>query len=312
MKKIALLIVVALVAIVGIGVSMTSVTFSMEAAGKKSKDIQNTDLSIVSRDIKIRDFSVLDVAGNMTVVYTCGSKAAMTVSGPKYFLDNMVVEIKGNTMKIGYTEEFYKRNSNRAFSWKDLFDGDSKKKGVRVTLSSPSLNKVSASLSAKFTTDILNSNDRIELYASTSADIKAGSVTARSLKATASTSGDVKIGSVDASSSATLDAQTSGDVKIGSLTTDILGADASTSGDVKIRELTADRVTASASTSGDVELAGTADSVTFSASTSGDIKAGALTARNATVSASTSGDVKYCARNTVNKTKGGIHNTYND
>ena len=176
MKKIALLIVVALVAIVGIGVSMTSVTFSMEAAGKKSKDIQNTDLSIVSRDIKIRDFSVLDVAGNMTVVYTCGSKAAMTVSGPKYFLDNMVVEIKGNTMKIGYTEEFYKRNSNRAFSWKDLFDGDSKKKGVRVTLSSPSLNKVSASLSAKFTTDILNSNDRIELYASTSADIKAGSV----------------------------------------------------------------------------------------------------------------------------------------
>lgn len=312
MKRIALIIVVAVAALAGIGISVTYGAFSLEAAGKNNRDLADEDMTVVSRNISIRDFSEVDVAGNMTVIYSPAAKASMTVTGPKYCLDNMEVEIKGKSLKIGYSQEFYKRTGNQGFSWKQLFGGDSKKGKVRVTLSSSSpLRKVASSLSADFKAENLKNTADMELYSSTSGDIKLGTISASSLKATASTSGDVKIGSVRVSD-ATLNAETSGDVKIGTLSTDNLNAVASTSGDVKIEDLSAHTVNASASTSGDVVLAGSAINVTFSASTSGDIKASGLTAETATVSASTSGDVYYNARKTINKQKGGIHNSYDE
>jgi hypothetical protein len=214
----------------------------------------------VTKKVNVGSFNGISTSSSVDVIYTQTSGSqSVEIYAPDNLVNYIDVRVEGGVLKVGFK------------SPKNNFSINGKhKKEVRV--SAPAVNSLRASSSGDIIIKSgLKTNGKVTAKASSSGDVKGGSISCDDFVAGASSSGDVVLEKVSCTN---------------------FSASASSSGDVSIKNLAATNVSANASSSGDVILAGTCENATFGASSSGDVKAKGLKAVNVTASASSSGDVE--------------------
>lgn len=252
---------------------------SKAIASQLSQKEITASATLVNKEISIRTFNKIDVSlGNVNV--TVGQPTgSLKISAPDNLMQYIEISSQGSTLKI-----CRKDNVNIHFAHHS--------KPVTITVSTPLLTEIDASLSAHVNVTGQNSADEIDLDATTSASITFENIVSESLDAEASTSGSIKIANAMINGNADIEVSTSGSVTIENANisgkTDI---ESSTSGNTKIAMLKTDRLKADASTSSSVKAAGTARKVNLTGSTSGSISCGDLKAETGDASASTGGHV---------------------
>lgn len=214
----------------------------------------------VTKKVSVGSFNAISTSSSVDVVYTQTSgNLSVEVYAPDNLADYIDVRVENGVLKVGF------KSPRNNFS----IEGKHKKE-VRVY--APAVNSLKASSSGDIILkNGLKASGTVNVKASSSGDVKGGSISCDDFTATASSSGDVVLEKVSCTN---------------------FTAGASSSGDVSVKNLDAVNVTADASSSGDVTLAGVCENASYKASSSGDVKAKNLKAVNVTAGASSSGDVE--------------------
>lgn len=239
---------------------------AMFAAGSCTAGSHNVNLSdapheidasstMASRTETVGDFHEIE-ASRVKVVYSQGPVSAVRIDAPDNVLPHVRVAVNGGTLRAeidrGYNVNFHDTP------------------GVTVTVSSPALDEVSATLAGRVVIDSLSVSGDVEFDATTSAVITVGALRAR----------DVEVKTTTAAS-----------VSITALYADEFEGGATTAGSISVTSLTADEVAARTTTASTITLAGTARSVDFGATTGGNVNASDLVAATGEAAATTGGSV---------------------
>lgn len=215
----------------------------------------------ITQKVKVGDFKGIQTSTSIDVVYTqTTGETDVEIYAPDNLMEYVKVESNGDMLKI-------------------LFESKEKGKGLnikgkhetKVYISAPAVYTLLASSSGDiFLKNGLQYDGKVRVEASSSGDIKGGTIECEALTTKASSSGDIDLVKVECTA---------------------LNAEASSAGDITIKDLKAETVSAEASSSGDVTLEGVCQSATFVASSAGDIEADGLKAEKVVAKASSSGDV---------------------
>lgn len=322
MKKIIVLLLVAVCCVGGLGYLALDTAFGLDAKSKNKKEKAITDVGsagMISREMRPGGFDKIEAEGPVKIIFTQGAAGTLFLKGNSFEMEHINVVVKNSKLKITFDKEYF-NSTDKMFS-------RHKRQEVEIRMSAPVIREVQTSCSARFIAAKLNSGDNLDLEADTSGSIEIDDVRCAVLDVEADTSGSVAVGRFDAielkaeadtsgkvkisgsAPNAKLEADTSGSVEVAALDTGSLVTKADTSGSVNVRNLTAANVSGHADTSGSITLKGSAETVNFSADTSGSVKAGELKAETATVKSDTGGSIKYCAKST-NVKNSSMVNTY--
>ncbi len=231
----------------------------------------------VTKKVEVGKFNGISTSSSIDVIYT-------QTSGNRdveiYASDNLIpyikVEVDGGVLKVGM------KNNTSIIS----MNGSHK---MEVRVSAPAVQLLKASSSGDIILkNGLNSNMNLILKASSSGDIKGGTISCNEMEASASSSGDISIDNVKAK---------------------YINTSCSSSGDVTLNNIQCENIDADASSSGDMKLIGYCSYANYKASSSGDINASNLKAKVVDASASSSGDIRCFASESVKGRKtsaGGI------
>lgn len=219
--------------------------------------------NIVTKTVSISSFDEIDVSRANVIVRIGTPDGTAKISAPDNIIDKLNVECRKGELTIGYPSK-YNINGN-----------------VRTTVevTAASLSEIDASLSSKVEVrGVIESTDKLDLQAGTSATILLGKVSAAQCDIEASTSGTVSIQQLTTSGKTEITVTTSAKAKIGDLTCRKLEATSTTSGDVEVK-------------------GGNASVAEYTATTSGSIDASALTASTGEATANTSGSIRCNIKN---------------
>lgn len=212
----------------------------------------------------VGQFSEVSTSTSIDVRYSQSNKCSVEVSADSNILRYVVTEVNGDRLTIRYKSGItIKRN----------------KIPTVVYVTSPTITKLSSSSAGDIYIDSDIKGDDIKLSASSSGDIKAGSVkiVCNTLTTNSSSSGDI---------TARVKCKT-------------LKVTASSSGDTTIAAIV-DNCTASASSSGDVTLKGScAEKCEISCSSSGDGKLGEFECKNVVARANSGSSIRCWATESI-------------
>lgn len=248
-----------------------------------------------SKTFSASSFDQVEVNGVMDVVYKSGNDTKVVVETPSGDFSDAVIENDGDTLII--TRKSVQKKSS-FFSWGNSIDVSKDGETVKVNgkrvprytvyVTGPDLDGVKVSQSSTFNSQTINSSDfSIGVSSSAKAKVAGSAGTAR---ISASSSGDVDASKLEAKT-LTISASSSGDADglvTGTGETDV---QASSSGDVTVRSNGASSFKAQASSGGSVELSGSCSSIEASASSGAEIDADELRCSSAVARASSGGDV---------------------
>ena len=271
----------------GIGAGVFLIGSSPEIMGKVSKQS-----SSISKIYKVGNFDRIGISGNVDVRYVQGSTPSVVARGQADLLKYLTVDVTDGKLTICFTQAYYDEQNSRG-SWRFSDLGC-----VKIVVTSPQLDEISASLSADFNAAEVKTPGLLKIDCSLSSDVQISSLSAASLHIDCSNSGDVDIAIARIAEGLTGNVSTSGDVvlKQASMNGD-LSIDASTSGDLKIMGIDkARQAKVNVSTSGSVKLDGKGDYAEYSATTSGSINARTFVTQKARLDSSTGGTIDYNSR----------------
>lgn len=219
--------------------------------------------NIVTKTVSISSFDEIDVSRANVIVRIGTPDGTAKISAPDNIIDKLNIECRKGELTIGYPSK-YNINGN-----------------VRTTVevTAASLSELDASLSSKVEVrGVIDTTDKLDLQAGTSATILLGKVSAAKCDIESTTSGTVSIQQLTTSGKTEISVTTSADAKIGNLSCRMLEATATTSGDIELK-------------------GGKTDRAEYTANTSGSINASALTATTGEAFANTSGSIRCNIKN---------------
>lgn len=196
-------------------------------------------------------------ASRVSVVYTQGPLTAARIEAPDNVLEHVRVYVDGETLHAEIDRSY---NVN-------FHDNQ----GVTITVSSPAVDEVFATVAGRVTLGNITATDDLELHATTSAAVTADTVRV---------AGDVETF-----------ATTGARVSVTALTCSEFKADATTAGTISVGTLTAEEVEGDVTTGSSITLAGSAVEVDFTATTGGSLEADALAAERGEATATTGAEV---------------------
>ncbi len=206
--------------------------------------------NIITQKRTVGNFKGLSAATSIEVDVKIGSTYEVTVEADDNVVDYIKTEVVGGTLKIRYADNTSLRNAN-----------------VTVHITVPTLEKLSASSSAKIVVDgILTNTSKIEFDASSSAEIEA-TVDAPQIAADANSSADITL--KGKTQNFKVEVSSSADINAEDLLTENTTAEASSSGTAHVHASI--KLDGKATSSGLVKYRGGA-AVTKSESSSGSVE----------------------------------------
>lgn len=257
----------------------------------------NADSKVITVN---KSYSGISVSTGVTVNYTPTSKGptSIEINGPADRINWIEAAVVDNTLCIYVKSD---KNNTR----KDINIGN-----VKVSLSGPLVNKLTASSAGKITTNtwLEFKNSTLRLSASSAGSIKLANVTAPEVKANASSASDIDINTVN-SPKVSLTSSSSADIDIKKINGETIIAGASSTADIDVSSAVANSISLKASSSADIDFDNvTTSSISATASSSGDISIGG-SAVTAKLYASSGGDLKVknlkCPNKSIKKSSGG-------
>lgn len=220
--------------------------------------------SAETRTLTIKQpFTELDASAGVKIIYqpSNASPATVKITGDADRVANLDVRVSGKTLKISPKRDAM---GNRQ---------GSRIKGVVVTLNAPMLNSIDVSSGASVTCNATMSlpNGKLDLEASSGADIKLAAVNCRSLEAESSSGADIIVKNIKA---------------------DKTEAEASSGASINFISLSTQAIDCEVSSGASIKLAGNATKGTFDASSGGSIKGSSLTVRTSKIKKSSGGSVR--------------------
>jgi hypothetical protein len=252
-----------------------------------------------SKSFEAKPFSSIEVKGAMDVVFSTAPQTQVTVETPGGDFSDAKIVFDGDTLIV--TRNSLKTKRTWAF-WGTTLDvskdGETiKVNGKRVPrytvhVSGPDLEEVRASQSSRFTSDNIDADD-FSASASSSAYVKLAGVSGDT-GLSASSSGELKAADLQART-LRISASSSGEAT-GTVTgTGETVVDASSSGEATVFSKAAALFTVDVSSGGSAELSGACKSADLSASSGASIEADALRCESVTAGASSGGDIEAYA-----------------
>jgi hypothetical protein len=200
------------------------------------------------------NFTKLDIAGPYDVTVSTGSQPGVQATGGQNRLEELVVEVQGDTLKIHPRER-----NGMSWSWKN-------DRGVKVSVTVPALNELAAAGSGDVSVNRI-AGETFSAALAGSGELKLDDVQARQFALKLAGSGDVSArGAVGA---ARVSVAGSGTVDAANLVSDTADVAVMGSGDVRLQAKQS--ATVSVAGSGDVEIKGGAK-CTVSKAGSGDVR----------------------------------------
>lgn len=215
--------------------------------------------NLVTKDIKISNFTKVRVTGSPDVTYTQKpGHANVEVYTSDNIVDLLDIKVENSTLYIGF-----KKNINVSY------------KKLAIRISSESLNGISVTGSGDIYMEKgLKSNDDLSVNITGSGDFYGK---------------DIECSKLDISVAG------SGDVKANNITCQELKSSVSGSGDISLKDITTIQVETRVSGSGSATLTGTAQDASYSVAGSGDLFASDFKVKTISASVSGSGDIKCYA-----------------
>lgn len=253
-----------------------------------------------TRDYPADTFTRLDVSEAIMVVFETGSDTRVTVDQAEGDFSDIQIETRDDTLWID------RKSAGRG--WRSNLSTDfdkgilrAKVNGKRVPsytvrITAPSLAAIDVSRSAMVTASGLAS-DNLDLAASSSADLSVSGRAGR-VDIDASSSADIDAENLEATR-LTIDAASSSDVKARAISADQVRISASSSADVELDLQQTGEVYLEASSSADLELSGTCERIELVASSSADIEGRDLTCNSADIKASSGADITLSVTDSV-------------
>lgn len=220
--------------------------------------------SAETRSVTIKQaFTELDASGGVKILYQPSNSTTSTIkiTGDAKRVANVDVRVSGKALKISPKRDASgNRNGNTI-------------KGVVVTVNAPMLSEIEVSSGASVTCNATMSlpNGKLELEASSGADIKLAAVNCRSLDVETSSGASISVKNAK-SSKANVEASSGSSINLTSISTQSIDCEASSGADIK--------------------LAGNATKGSFEASSGGSIKGASLTVRNSKIKKSAGGSIR--------------------
>ncbi|MBA3069838.1 MAG: hypothetical protein FP825_15310 [Hyphomonas sp.] len=253
-----------------------------------------------SKSFDAKPFSSIEVKGAMDVVFSTAPQTQVTVETPGGDFSDAKIEFDGDTLVV--TRNSLKTRRSFFSFWGNSLDiskdGETVKvNGKRVPrytvhVSGPDLEAVRVSQSSRFTSDNIDADD-FSASASSSAYVKLAGVSGNT-GLSASSSGELKAADLQART-LRISASSSGEAT-GTVTgTGETVVDASSSGEATVVSKAAATFTVDVSSGGSAELSGACNSADLSASSGASIEADALRCESVTAGASSGGDIEAYA-----------------
>lgn len=192
---------------------VTSILAATMLSACAATNLSKVDREEVTVTKQIGNYSAIDAATGVRVIYTQGPVTPAVIKAPRYILDYLDVKVKGETLKINLTNEFF-----------ETFH--SMNENVTVTVSAPAIDEFEASSGASITVS--------------------GPVSASNgLEVSTSSGASIKLASATVSGKAEVETSSGSSITIGTLTTGKLEIDASSGssinlGNVKCRQAECD------------------------------------------------------------------------
>lgn len=215
--------------------------------------------SYITQKVKVEKFDGISAATDIDVVYTqITGEPDVEIYAPDNLMEYVVVEVKGNILKI-------------------RFESDEKGKGLnirgehktQVRVSAPAVHALQASSSSEILlANGLKTTGRVNIDSSSAGDIEGEGISCGDLLVQASSSGEVDLKKVECVV-LNADASSSGDISLEGVCRSA-SFNASSAGDIEADELKADNVVASASSAGDITC-NAVESLKMSTSSGGSV-----------------------------------------
>ena len=222
------------IAALPLALAMTVTACSAEVKNDSKEGGRSVDAGpATTQSYDLKGFTGVKVAGPDDVTIRRGDAFAITAKGPKAVIDELEIELDGDTLSI--------RRKNSGFS----FGGDDE--DVEIAITMPALRAVRLTGSGEIDADAVD-GDAVEAVVTGSGDLKVGALNGKTAKLTVSGSGDIEVGG-GTIGSGDFDVTGSGNIAAGALAATTLDVSITGSGDVDAR----------ASGSADIAILGSGD-----------------------------------------------------
>ena len=208
--------------------------------------VSKEDVKTVKRDVAVGYFSKVSLGGSADVKFVQGSKNSARIVGAKRLVDNLEVNVKGETLVISM------KGDGGGIFYGNFFQ-NGVEYGVTVYVSSPDLTDISVRGSGDFCMDSNLDTDALTVSVVGSGDVEMRKVVCDRASFMQKGSGDVKVQSVDCAS-AVLDITGSGDMDMKLLKANTAEMKLRGSGDLEASLNGVTSTTASVLGSGDIDL----------------------------------------------------------
>ncbi|ADV42551.1 head GIN domain-containing protein [Bacteroides helcogenes] len=209
----------------------------------------------VTKDIKVENFTKLNVAGSPDVTYTQKSgKPKVEVYTSDNIVDLLDIRVKDNTLYVGF-----KKNVSVSYD------------KLKIRISTEKLNGISVAGSGNVELANGLKTDDLKISVAGSGDINGSNISCTDLNISIAGSGDIN----------------SSNINCDNLKVSVAG-----SGDMKLSNVTATSANASIAGSGTATLSGNTQEAEYSVAGSGDLFASDFIAKKAFASVAGSGDIK--------------------
>lgn len=249
MKKVLIAVIVLAAAFVTV-----AMVTALNTSSKLFKS-ETPSKNIVSRELALGDFDEID-ASRVDIEYTIGTPGKAILSAPDNVIDAINVDIRNGELKVSVDD---RKNYNG-------------KLNATLKVSSSSIKDIEAALSAHV--DVKSpviTVEKLDLNASTSAEITIDSVVCEEADFVTKTSSEITVASLTCSDKAFLKASTSANLSVGKLCANKTEAESSTSASIRVNSGKTTKIDLDASTSSDIEMFADYDFGKADASTSGNI-----------------------------------------
>jgi hypothetical protein len=217
-----------------LALAMTVTACSAEGTSDGKNSRRSGDAGpVTTQSFDLAGFTGVKVAGPDDVTIRRGEAFSITAKGPKAVIDELEIELDGDTLSIG------RKNSGFSFSGDD--------QDVEIAITMPALRAVRLTGSGEIDADAVD-GDAVEAVVTGSGDLTIAALNGKSAKLTVSGSGDVEVGG-GTIGSGNFDVTGSGNIDAAGLAATTLDVSITGSGDVD----------AKASGSADISILGSGD-----------------------------------------------------
>ena len=224
--------------------------------------VSKADKAPVTKNISVADFSGIDAATGIKVVYSQGALTPAKVTAPRYMFDYLVVKVNKGTLDIKLDNSYWKKYNSG--------NGD-----ITVTVSSPAVNDLEASSGASIhVKGTLNVRGKAEVETSSGASI--------SIPAGMTATGEID-----------LEASSGSSIKITGLKAPKMECDLSSGSDMTISNVTCTSAEFDLSSGASCTVTGTARSVKADATSGASLHAKRFITDTAIIEAGSGGSVDF-------------------